>query len=161
MQIDYSGKDRDTEIQTVILIDYRDTDRDIATHIDRSQKNRQRYETYIDRSQINRQRYRHTDNYICRQITVVKTGYRNTDSYIDRLQRYRQRYSNLYRQITDIQTEIQTYRQLYRQITGVMMLIQETNLKITGPTGIFWENRDYKTIIMEPFANDFAHMVDE
>ena len=42
-----------------------------------------------------------------------------------------------------------------------MMLLQETNLKITGPTGIFGENRDYKTIIREPFANDLAHMFDE
>ena len=42
-----------------------------------------------------------------------------------------------------------------------IMLLQETNLKITGPTGIFGENRDYKTIIREPFANDLAHMFDE
>ena len=42
-----------------------------------------------------------------------------------------------------------------------MMLLQETNLKITGPTGIFGENRDYKTIIRDPFANDLAHMFDE
>ena len=42
-----------------------------------------------------------------------------------------------------------------------MMLLQETYLKITGPTGIFGENRDYKTIIREPFANDLAHMFDE
>ena len=42
-----------------------------------------------------------------------------------------------------------------------MMLRQKTNLKITGPTGIFGENRDYKTIIREPFANDLAHMFDE
>ena len=42
-----------------------------------------------------------------------------------------------------------------------MMLLQETNLKITGSTGIFGENRDYKTIIREPFANDLAHMFDE
>ena len=42
-----------------------------------------------------------------------------------------------------------------------MMLLQETNLKITGPTGIFGENRDYKTKIREPFANDLAHMFDE
>ena len=34
-------------------------------------------------------------------------------------------------------------------------------MKITGPTGIFGENRDYKTIIREPFANDLAHMFDE
>jgi hypothetical protein len=34
-------------------------------------------------------------------------------------------------------------------------------LKITGPTGIFGENRDYKTMIGEPFANDLAHMSDE
>ena len=27
--------------------------------------------------------------------------------------------------------------------------------------GIFGENRDYKTIIREPFANDLAHMSDE
>ena len=33
-----------------------------------------------------------------------------------------------------------------------MMQIWETNLKITGPTGIFWENRDYKTITREPFS---------
>ena len=32
---------------------------------------------------------------------------------------------------------------------------------ITGPTGIFGENQDYKTIIREPFANDLAHMFDE
>ena len=42
-----------------------------------------------------------------------------------------------------------------------MMLIQETYLKITDPTGIFGETRDYKTIIREPFANDLAHMFDE
>jgi len=42
-----------------------------------------------------------------------------------------------------------------------MMLLQETNLKITGPTGIFGENRDHKTIIREPLANDPAHMSDE
>ena len=42
-----------------------------------------------------------------------------------------------------------------------MMLIQETNLKITGPTGIFGENRDYKTIIREPFASNLAHIFDE
>ena len=42
-----------------------------------------------------------------------------------------------------------------------MMLRQKTNLKITGPTGIFGENRDYKTMIGEPFANDLAHMSDE
>ena len=42
-----------------------------------------------------------------------------------------------------------------------MMLLQETNLKITGPTGIFGENRDYNTIIREPFANDLAPMFDE
>ena len=34
-------------------------------------------------------------------------------------------------------------------------------LKITGPTGILGENRDYKTIIREPFANDLTHMFDE
>ena len=42
-----------------------------------------------------------------------------------------------------------------------MMLLYETNFKITGPTGIFGGNRDYKTIISEPFANDLAHMFDE
>ena len=43
-----------------------------------------------------------------------------------------------------------------------MVLLQETNLKITGPMGkIFGENRDYKTIIMEPFANNLAHLFDE
>ena len=51
------------------MIDYRDTDRDIAT--------------YIDISQINRQRYRYTDNYIDR-LKGYRQGYRNTDSYIDR-----------------------------------------------------------------------------
>ena len=34
-------------------------------------------------------------------------------------------------------------------------------MKITGPTDIFGENRDYKTIIREPFAKDLAHMFDE
>ena len=34
-------------------------------------------------------------------------------------------------------------------------------MKITGPTGIFGANRDYKTMIREPFANDLAHMFDE
>ena len=30
-----------------------------------------------------------------------------------------------------------------------------TKLKITGHRGIFGENRDYKTVIREPFVNDF------
>ena len=34
-------------------------------------------------------------------------------------------------------------------------------MRITGPTGIFGENRDHKTVIREPFANDLAHMFDE
>jgi len=34
-------------------------------------------------------------------------------------------------------------------------------LEITGPTGTFGENRDYKTMIGKPFANDSAHMSDE
>ena len=42
-----------------------------------------------------------------------------------------------------------------------MMLLYETDLKITGPMGIFGENRDYKTIIREPSAYDLAHMFDE
>ena len=42
-----------------------------------------------------------------------------------------------------------------------MVLLQETNLKITGPTGIFGENKDYKTIIRKQFANDLAHTFDE
>ena len=42
-----------------------------------------------------------------------------------------------------------------------MVLLQETNLKITGPTGIFWENKYYKTIIRKQFANDLAHTFDE
>ena len=46
-------------------------------------------------------------------------------------------------------------------IDPTMMLLKETNLKITGPMGIFGENRDYKTIIREPFANDLAHKFDE
>ena len=46
-------------------------------------------------------------------------------------------------------------------IYAKMILLQETNLKITGHTGIFGENRDYKTIIREPFANDLANMFDE
>ena len=47
------------------------------------------------------------------------------------------------------------------KIDQKMMLLQETNSKITGPTGIFGENRDYKTIIREPFSNDLVHMFDE
>ena len=35
------------------------------------------------------------------------------------------------------------------------MLLYKTNLKITG---IFGENRDVKTVIREPFANDLALM---
>ena len=31
-----------------------------------------------------------------------------------------------------------------------------TNLKFKGPTGIFAENRDIKTVVREPFANDLA-----
>ena len=52
-----------------MLIDNRDTDRDIVTH--------------IDRSQVYKQRYRHTDNYIDR-LQWYRQGYRNTNSYIDR-----------------------------------------------------------------------------
>ena len=36
-----------------------------------------------------------------------------------------------------------------------IMLLYKTNLKITG---IFGENRDVKTVIREPFANDLALM---
>ena len=50
---------------------------------------------------------------------------------------------------------------IFETFDPYMMLIQETNLKITGPTDIFGENLDYKTIIREPFANDLAHMFDE
>ena len=32
---------------------------------------------------------------------------------------------------------------------------------ITGPTGIFGENQDYKTVIRESFANDLAHTLNE
>ena len=38
-----------------------------------------------------------------------------------------------------------------------MMLLWETNLKITGPTDIFGKIET----IREPFANDLAHMFDE
>ena len=37
-------------------------------------------------------------------------------------------------------------------------MLLKTNLKITGPTGIFWGNRDYKTATSEPIANDLAYM---
>ena len=30
------------------------------------------------------------------------------------------------------------------------------HFKITDPTGIFWENRDIKTVIREPFTIDLA-----
>ena len=43
----------------------------------------------------------------------------------------------------------------------MMMIDLNMMMKITGPTGIFGGNRDYKTIIREPFANDLAHMFDE
>ena len=42
-----------------------------------------------------------------------------------------------------------------------IVLLKETKLKITGPTDVFGENRDYKTVIREPFANNLAHMFDE
>ena len=41
------------------------------------------------------------------------------------------------------------------------IMLKETNLKITGPMGIFWENPDFKTAIREPFANDLAPMLHE
>ena len=36
---------------------------------------------------------------------------------------------------------------------------RSTDLKITGPTGIFGETRDYKTVIRKPFADYLAHML--
>jgi len=40
-------------------------------------------------------------------------------------------------------------------------LIWANSLKIAGPTGMFGEGRDCKTMIREPFASDLAHMFDE
>ena len=40
-----------------------------------------------------------------------------------------------------------------------MMLLLETNLKVTDATVIFGEYRDYKTIIREQFASDLAHVL--
>ena len=60
-----------------------------------------------------------------------------------------------------IDPNLMTIDPKWMTIDPKMMLRQKTNLKITGPTGIFGENRDYKTMIGEPFANDLAHMSDE
>ena len=60
-----------------------------------------------------------------------------------------------------IDPNLMTIDPKWMTIDPKMMLRQKTNLKITGPMGIFGENRDYKTMIGEPFANDLAHMFDE
>ena len=44
------------------------------------------------------------------------------------------------------------------------MMMIDPNMMMIDPkrmTIIFGENRDYKTIIREPFANDLAHMFDD
>ena len=41
------------------------------------------------------------------------------------------------------------------------MMTIDPKMMVIDPTGIFGENRDYKTIMREPFAKDLAHMLDE
>ena len=47
------------------------------------------------------------------------------------------------------------------QLNWIVCFYKKTKLKITVIRGTFWENQDYETVIMEPFANDLAHMLHE